>query len=75
MRRRRIVVRRRHPLDERCDEFESLEWQQGLHRELIPGLVQRNALQPDDVFIVVGQLAMIVVVRSDRMRLLMSVDG
>jgi hypothetical protein len=75
MRRRRIVVRRRDPLDERCHEFESLERQRGRHRQLISGLVQGDTVQPNDVFIVVCQLGMIVVVRSGGVRLLMSVDG
>ena len=62
MRWRRIVVRGRHPLDERRHEFESFRRQNGIQRELIPGLVQRDAVQPNDVFIVVCQLGMIVVV-------------
>lgn len=75
MRGRRIVVRPRHPVGQRENELESLCGRQSRSRQLISRLVQGDAIQPDNVIVVVSQLSMVPVMRPDRVRLQMPMDG
>ena len=69
MRRRRIVIGGRHPIGQGQNHNESLSWRNTGRRELITRLRQGDAIQPDDVLIVVGQRGMVAVVQRDRVRL------
>ena len=72
---RRIVVRRIYSLHDRCNQLESVPRGNGRGHQMKSGLMQRNVVQPDNVFIVVRKLSMVVVVRIDRMRLKMTVGS
>jgi len=66
MRRRRIVVGRRDPNGDRQRELASLRGWRGRRSELVRGPVQHDAVEPNDLTVVVCELAIVVVVRSDR---------
>ena len=62
VRRRRIVVRRPAPLGSGRDELEWCRGWNGCRDKLIRCLIQRNTIQPDNVFIVVSQMGVVLVV-------------
>ena len=65
MRGRRIVVRPRYPIHERRNRFEPFGHRKRMRGELISRLVQCDAIQPDDVVVVICELRMIAIVRPD----------
>ena len=72
--RRRIVIGGRQPISMGGNQHESFSWRNTGCRELIPRLRQGDAIQPDDMLIVVGQRGMVLIVGGDRVRLKMAVD-
>ena len=75
MRGRCIVIGGRQPIGEHRHNVESFGWQWGRRRQLILRLLQGDAVQPDDVLIVVCELGMVAIVRRHRVRLQVPVNG
>lgn len=71
MRRGRVVVRRRGPLSTGRDQLEPSGRQSGRSDKLVRRLTNHNAVEPDDVFIVVCELGVVAIVGRRRVWLQM----
>ena len=71
MRRGRVVVRRRGPLSTGWDQLEPRGRQSGGRDKLIRRPIKQDAIEPDDVLVVVRELGVVEIVRRRRVCLQM----
>ncbi len=70
-----VVCRSRNPVRRNRNQFESFYGLGERRCELSRGLVQRRAIQPDDVPLIVRELSVVAIVRSSVTQLTVVVDN